>query len=159
MNKKVLSIVLSWLMVAIVMFIIVNFSLESSEKSTATSEQIVNSVISGADTITNSQREMISLVTRKLAHFGIYMLLGFCLFNAFSFTLSKKFVYLELFSCLFAFLFSLFDEFVIQNIAFDRAPQITDVLIDFAGIIVGTAVYLALFIIVRKFNKKTEISS
>ena len=90
MNKKVLSIVLSWILVAVVILIIVNFSLESGEKSTNTSEEVVDSIINSSTNITSEQRETISMLIRKVAHFGIYMLLGFCLFNAFSVTFSRK---------------------------------------------------------------------
>ena len=157
MNKrKVLIIILSWLMVLITCFIIVRFSLENKEKSTNSSNQIVNSIIKDENKISQENLENIQGFIRKLAHFGVYMLLGFSSTNAFITTFKLRLIFNQLLSCLFALSFSFFDEFVVQKISDGRAPLFTDVLIDYFGLSIGIVLFTLLIFSIKIYNKKRK---
>lgn len=93
----------------------------------------------------------ISFLIRKLAHFSEYMVLGFCmLLHLQAGKDMKKSVWLSM--CL-AWAYAAGDE-LHQGFVPGRAPQIRDVLIDCAGIIVGIA--LCYLILRRKMNENKK---
>lgn len=149
MNKKI-SIALSWLCVLITMMIIFFFSAENGEKSSETSQKVVEKVLEtvmNKDKITLEIIQKYQLPIRKLAHFCIYMLLGFSLANAYRVTLSK-FIYLPYIVAFpSAIIYAISDE-IHQNFSAGRAPSIKDVLIDSCGALTGILVYFWMCVLI-----------
>ena len=156
-KKKVFIIVVSWLVVLATMLIIARFSLEDNRESTSSSDEIFDSVIKDDSSLTKEEIRTAHRVIRKMAHLGIYMLLGFCLNNAFFVTFDFNVPLNLSLACFFGFSFSIFDEFIIQGNTEGRTPMFSDVLIDLAGLIIGTLL-LASFVAFIKIIKKKEIS-
>lgn len=143
-------------MVVSTMLIIYNFSGETAQESTETSGGVINSILEiflPKDKITEDLIIKFQNPIRKLAHFTIFALLGFCSANAFnnSFEFNSKFKYLL--SFLLAVVYSIFDEFR-QNFVENRGPSIKDVFIDSLGGLFGMFLYIFMIYIINKSASK-----
>ncbi len=150
--KNKIVIILSWSLVLITMMIIFNFSSESSEESTKTSGDVVEQVLGifmEKEEITPSVVKKYQFPIRKAAHFGIYMLLGFCMMSAFEKTFKIKFILNILFSLITSVLYAISDE-IHQSFSLERGPRVIDALIDSIGAFVGVMVFAGLFLIYNK---------
>ena len=87
---------------------------------------------------------------RKLAHFTEFCLLGLCLTWLVSMLGKRPWV-----SLLCGFLVACTDEFI-QCFVPDRGPGIKDVLIDTAGVFLGTALLMAGYALYKKNKKHLE---
>lgn len=156
MNKryKITIIIFSWLAVLITMLVIARFSLQTSSDSSSTSE-IFLKLIPFYDRLSPSVLDIFHTIIRKLAHFTIYALLGFCAFNAYSVTLKIKNLFLCLLSVGISSTYATIDEFVFQALAEGRAPMLFDVFIDTLGALFGSVLMLMIFLLV-KLNKKRK---
>ena len=157
MKQKIIMISLSWLAVLATIIMILNFSFENAEESSDTSEGVIKDileVVMPEEEITPTVIRKFQIPIRKIAHFGIYMLLGFCLSNAFKYSISIKqiFIYVIAFGSLFSF--SIIDEMIIQSLSDGRAPQFLDCLIDSSGGILGIIIYMLISHITNKILKK-----
>lgn len=159
MNVRYIKLILSFVLVLLTMSIILTFSLQTGEKSSNTStgviEEVLNSVI-GEENVTDEMVSSFQIPVRKMAHFGIYMLLGFTLINLFNqivltFDLSKYLMYVSFFV---GILYAIFDEFVIQGVTTGRAPSWIDVLIDTSGVAIGIILFIPILTLTKKLNKK-----
>ncbi len=151
MNNKV-AIIISWLLVLLTMIIIFNFSSETAIESTETSKGVVVQVLEifmEKDEITPPVIKKYQLPIRKIAHFGIYMLLGFCMINAFEKSFKIKLWQNSVFATIASSIYAFTDEFH-QNFAEGRGPQITDVLIDSGGALMGVILFIALILLYQK---------
>ncbi len=156
MNKKIVIIVVSWFLVLLTMIIVASFSLQNGEKSSETSNSVVEVIIPNYNELTPNQQETASFSIRKIAHFSIYFLLGFVVINAFTYTFNLSKYYMLFLSLFASFLYASFDEFVFQGMTEGRAPQITDVLIDTLGALFGITLYIvikALYEIIKNRRK------
>ena len=113
---------------------------ESGELSNGTLENIVGSFVE--EERVPEVVDKLHTPFRKIAHFGIYMLLGFSLSCAFILSIPLK----PLLSCAFALgsgvIYALIDEFVFQQITSGRGPSIVDALVyDGLGVLTGAFVY------------------
>ncbi len=157
---KTIILITSWLCVALTMLMIFCFSAEDANKSTQTSAGVIEDVL---DTVLPEEEITPELVNkfqfpfRKMAHFGIFMLLGFCLANAFNTTIKSKW-YIS-YPCAFAIgaLYAVSDEWH-QNFSAGRGPAITDVLIDSAGVLTGIVIFFLLLLVYNHFKIKKPIS-
>lgn len=164
MKGKIAIITISWLMVLLTMIMIFNFSSENAVQSTKTSENVVVQVLDivmDKEDITPPVIKKYQFPIRKAAHFGIYMLLGFCMISAFEKSFKLKLWLNSVLSVLACVIYAISDEFH-QNFSSGRGPQVRDVLIDSAGALVGTLVFLGLFflyfkVILPKINAKNNI--
>ena len=157
MNRKILIISLSWIAVIATIIMILNFSAENAKESSATSEGIIKDileVVMPEEEITPQIIRKFQIPIRKIAHFGIYMLLGFCLANAYKNTLPLKRLIVYLISFVSLFLFSILDEMVIQASSDGRGPSFVDSLIDSSGGIVGILFFLFISFVSNKIIKK-----
>ncbi|MBQ7352939.1 MAG: VanZ family protein [Clostridia bacterium] len=157
-NKKII-VVLSWLTVVISMLMIFSLSMQNAETSGETSKSQVESILNaflGKENVTEEMVQSFQLPMRKIAHFGIYMLLGYALSNAISLTFSIKYSAMSIFG---AFVYANFDEYIVQNISDGRGPSFIDVLIDTSGAIVGFLLYLTLIFLNNriKARKKQQV--
>ena len=130
-NKKFsLLLLIIWM---ILIFVMSSFNADISSNQ---SGMIVN-FISKIFNINNI--ELLSLIIRKMAHFFEYFILGILMLNVLI-NYNKK-IYL---AYIFGILYACLDE-VHQLFVNGRSGQITDVLIDSLGIILGVLLYKKIF--------------
>lgn len=157
MKRKLFIIICSWLMVLCTMLMIFNFSEEDSTESSKTSSHIIEDVLGvfmPEEEITEEVIDKYQFSFRKTAHFGIFMLLGFCLANAFKNTISLKLVFTYLISFASVALYATFDE-IHQGLSDGRAPSFIDALIDASGGLAGIGLFaLMIFVFNTKLLKK-----
>ena len=96
--------------------------------------------------------ELTDHIVRKAAHFAEYTAIGMLLAScAYSFSRTKPYRYYS--QILFAGLVTaVIDETIQLNVA-GRSGQITDVLLDFSGVITGAVIMLLVYMIYRKIRK------
>lgn len=96
--------------------------------------------------------ELTDHIVRKAAHFAEYTAIGMLLVScAYSFSRTKPYRYYS--QILFAGLATaVIDETIQLNVA-GRSGQITDVLLDFSGVITGAVFMLLFYMIYRKIRK------
>ena len=113
MIKKIFIIALSWILVLATMVMITNFSKEDAIESSETSQGVVKDVLDivlPEEEITPQKINEYQPTIRTLAHFGIFMLLGFCLANAFRATLKINILFSYACSMIASILYAVFDE-------------------------------------------------
>lgn len=136
-NKKFsLILLIIWM---ILIFVMSSFNADISSNQSG----IIVSFISKIFNINNI--ELLSLIIRKMAHFLEYFILGILMLNVII-NYNKK-IYL---SYIFSILYACLDE-VHQLFVNGRSGQITDVLIDSTGIILGILLYRII-----RYKKKND---
>ncbi|MBQ7225821.1 MAG: VanZ family protein [Clostridia bacterium] len=156
MKSKVIIISVSWLLVLLTMVIIFNFSSENAIKSTETSGGVVVQVLDvvmDKEDITPPVVQKYQFPVRKVAHFTIYMLLGFCMISAFDKSFKLKIWLNGILSLVASSLYAVSDE-IHQNFSAGRGPQVTDVLIDAAGALAGILLYFAFLFVYKRLKNK-----
>lgn len=154
--RKILVIVFSWLTVLATMAIIARFSLQNGSESSSTSHLFVT-LIPFYDKLSPDLLSIIHTVIRKLAHFTIYMLLGFTAFNAFCVSVKIKRIFLYVCAISTSIIYAVVDEFVFQALTPGRAPMFTDVCIDTLGALLGALIMLFIWFLIGHIKNK-EIS-
>ncbi len=141
-SKKVFAWVLFLGCLALIFF----FSSQNGNDSSATSNVVLKIL---NDFLKIPYQNWESLLIRKIAHFSIYLILAIVTLNLLKqYTkLSKRQIIMALIFCL---LYAISDEFH-QSFIGGRSPEVTDVLIDFAGSIIGSLIY---WYFLDKFIKK-----
>ena len=158
--KNKIIIIFSWLLVLASMLMIYNFSAENAEKSTTTSGGVVVQILDifmEKEEITPPVIKKYQFPIRKAAHFGIYMLLGFCMLSAFEKTFKIKIWLNIVFSMISSVLYAISDE-IHQNFSAGRGPSPKDVLIDSAGALCGILFFWALLAILHKIENHLKRS-
>lgn len=152
--KNKLIVIFSWLLVLATMLMIYNFSAENAEASTSTSGGVIVQILDifmEKEEITPPVIQKYQFPIRKAAHFGIYMLLGFCMLNAFEKTFKLK-IWLNIsFSLLSCIIYAILDE-VHQNFSAGRGPSPKDVLIDSVGAVCGILIFWGFLMLLHKTN-------
>ena len=155
----ILSIILA---VAINGYIIMHSCLDAAESTKASSqvvevaEEVVNTV--RPDTITAENHDSFATFIRKaFGHFGLFAVSGVLSSLALYLSLSpyewSKHYINVVFSLAFGLMMGIVTE-TIQLAVPGRSGQVTDVLIDFSGYLLGTLILgLIIFLILRKKNK------
>ena len=142
------------------MAVIFGFSAEDAEKSTKTSDGVINDiaevVVPEYKTYTEPEKaafiDRMSHPVRKCAHFAEYALLGVLAFLCtLTLPLHKKLRAIA--ALLFCFLYAALDEWH-QSLSPGRSQQFTDVLIDTSGAFVG--ILLTLFVVFLLLRKKFQ---
>lgn len=124
--------------------VIFSFSCESAEKSSKTSYEFSDKVITSVEYVTKKDYDNESIIessmslTRKCAHFSLYFVLGILTINALKDYKIKKLI---MYSIIFCFLYACSDE-VHQLFSSGRTAEVSDVLIDVLGAITGIILYL-----------------
>ena len=144
MKKKVIK----GLIVVLCMLSIFLFSTDNSRESTSKSNRVILGITNlFHKDLSNKEKEkiidMFFVPIRKMAHFGIYLVLGISLisfFREFSIPILK----LLLLSIFLAFLYACSDE-IHQLFVPGRSGQFSDVLLDTLGASVGIFIYYLLF--------------
>ena len=140
---------LSWILVITWMAVIFLLSAQpandSASLSTGITDWIYDLLI---NVFPNLNIETLHLIIRKLAHFTIYLVLGVLLLNALSHNEQKQSANIVL-ALLVSSLYAISDE-IHQVFVSGRAGQISDVLIDIIGSLIGIYGY----VMFNKFIKK-----
>lgn len=166
-SKKYLiwTIVFSVIALAINVFIIVHSCLDASVSTEASSgvtevvEEIINDIKPGTITPENHD-SFVTIVRKAFGHFGLFMVSGF--FSSLAFYLSispfnkQKYYQIIIIALAFGLLMGLITE-TIQLFVPGRSGEITDVLIDFSGYLLGfLIILLILFLIIRHIYKQEK---
>ena len=147
--KKLIKLTFIILWMAMIFF----FSNQKADDSSKLSDGIIVKVANifvDKDLSTNKKEailEKYTTIVRKIAHFGIYLILGILVIN---FLCEYNIKHIILISMLICLLYSITDE-VHQLFIEGRSGEVRDVLIDSAGSLVGIYSY---YIFRNKFIKK-----
>ncbi|MBR2024501.1 MAG: VanZ family protein [Clostridia bacterium] len=158
MKNKIIIIVLSWLMVLATMLIIYSFSGETATESSETSGGFIKLILElflPDEKITDELVSKFQHPVRKIAHFTIFALLGFCFANAFNHTFNIKSLYKNLFSFVSSVLYASFDEFH-QSFVANRGPSFKDVIIDSVGALTGVLLHLLMIYLIALIKQKKQ---
>ena len=144
MKKKVIK----GLIVVLCMLSIFLFSTDNSRESTSKSNRVILEITNlFHKDLSNKEKEkiidMFFVPIRKMAHFGIYLVLGISLIS-FLREFSIPILKLLLLSIFLAFLYACSDE-IHQLFVPGRSGQFSDVLLDTLGASVGIFIYYLLF--------------
>jgi len=146
-NNKTITI-LSWTAVLMWLVLIFSLSAQPAEQSDELSKKVTEVIIETVDRVVpleTDEKPTIDLVerfnhiVRKYAHFSAYLVLGLLIMNALRRSGVRGFKAF-MFSLLFCILYAVSDE-IHQLFVPGRGAQVTDVLIDGAGSIVGIGMY------------------
>lgn len=133
-NKENIKKVLSIILLIIWMAIIFVFSAESADESAETSGEIIQIFVEQIfEKPTQTQIDLLQPIIRKSAHFVLYTLGGIIICNLFN---VYKIKYAKIVSALFGIIYAIIDE-VHQSYVPGRSAEIRDILIDAVGIILG----------------------
>lgn len=155
MKNKIIISILLWALVFAWMGVIFSMSAEPATESTETSGNTIRAIYRiiypGFRDMTEAEQNVIiensQNIVRKLAHFSIYTILGMLASIAVAYH-SKKNLYRLLFPFVIGILYAVSDE-IHQLFVPGRSGQISDVIIDSLGVILGClSVYFIFKIIV-----------
>lgn len=156
MNKNILKHVIRYiLIICIIVLCCKIFALSSQDGgvSAGTSRQFTEILLKTLGLECNDRTiEIINPVIRKVAHFSVYMLLGFltmCTCETFKWQKVYKFD----FSTMFAFVFACSDE-LHQRLVPGRSGEFADVCLDTVGAMLGVLIVLAIVLICVQIKKK-----
>ena len=146
--------IIYWVPVFIIMIIIFYFSKDGSTASDYKSNGIADFIIRVFD-LKRVDPFYLNILIRKIAHFGIYFLLGFFVINALYKTTSISFCEIFIYSLLICILYACSDE-IHQLLVPGRSGEIRDIIIDGSGssiMILMYYFYLKLFVKKRNYVK------
>lgn len=140
-------------------YIIFGFSSQNGEKSGELSSNITKFILEkmNYDDIENYEKilKRTEIVVRKIAHFSIYTLVGLLLMSFVSTYKLKQNIRIIISLCI-GILYATSDE-IHQLFIPGRSGQITDVIIDTMGVLLGIIVLLTLLEIYKKTTNKIDI--
>lgn len=157
MKISIIRIVVSWLMVILTMIIIFNFSEKDSKDSMETSEGVIKDILEVVlpeEEITPEKITKLQFPIRKLAHFGIYMLLGLSLSCALVYSLKIKKLFIFSISLVLSFCYACLDEW--HQSYTGRTQAFTDVLIDTGGALIGIVIFVLIFYLCERLKLKNK---
>lgn len=135
-----------------IVFILSN-SLKPASVSGPDSQGIVD-IINNFFKSINADINLTNHVLRKTAHFAEFFLLG--VITSSTFRVFTKKPYKNLFTILFIGLATAVADETVQLFAEGRGSQVSDVLLDFSGVLTGTALALGFFILLAKHKGKKK---
>ena len=134
MKQKLLPWILVILWMALIFFLSHQPAIESNQLSSGIIKRIYDIIKMIAPDI-RLDLESLNHIIRKLAHFGVYMILGFLLANGLRYN-KKSRINAILLALLICILYAISDE-IHQIFIPGRSGQVSDVLIDSLGGLVG----------------------
>lgn len=157
MNKRIIIRIITGILMIGIMILIFSFSMQNGEESQGVSGRIVGLIQEkllkpiGIEILDDD----LSFVVRKLAHFSIYTALGMSTIG-----LLLTFKQLEqkkpyLFAILIGSMYAISDE-IHQLFSDGRSGQVTDVILDSCGVIVGTGIIYLIYRLVKKKKIKDK---
>lgn len=164
-KKRTILRVITGILTIGIMMLIFSFSAQNGEASSGTSGKIVEWMIqkifqpifANNENVIGWLEENLSFIVRKLAHFSIYTALGMSATGFFftfeELTKKRQAIFAIMLSCLYAATDELHQLFTPG-----RSGQITDVLLDSVGAIIGTGIIILVWYLVTKRKKQGEKS-
>lgn len=147
-KKRIIYVIISWVLVAISLSLIFNMSSANAEESSQMSNSIIRKIVA----LTGYR--VSSFVVRKTAHFCEFALLSALLSNAIFASFEKKKA--PIIAFLLTALYAVSDE-VHQIFVAGRACQVRDMLIDSAGALLGALfAYLMILLYKKHIERKKE---
>ena len=152
------KIILSWVLVLAVMILIFSFSAQGADTSNDVSGGFISAIykiylkFTGVPCSTGEFEATVAAMQhtiRKLAHFSIYLILGFLFSNAYYQSGFKKFSKYIPLAFVSSAVYASTDEFH-QLFVSGRSGELRDVLIDSSGAFLGILIFTAIIIIGRK---------
>lgn len=137
---KRIRVFFDWFLVIFLMICIFYFSNQESVVSSGTSNGITRVIFDFFNLDEIFVFKTFHALVRKVAHFSIYGVLGFLLYNALYNSLKNNFVEILILAIVFVFLYAISDEFH-QLFVAGRSGEIRDVFIDTSGGSLGAFVY------------------
>lgn len=147
LNKNKFLAVIFWLLSAVIMVLIFNFSAATGDESEELSQNLLTKIIEFIGNFISHN------TLRKLAHFSEFAALGFCVTGAIHYTFGKRKFYVPLIPCV---LYAISDE-IHQHFVPERACRIFDMFVDSCGIMTGIGIFLLFIHIISKIIKKKEL--
>lgn len=151
-DNKILKVFMIILTAGYIVFILSN-SLKPASVSGANSQSIVD-VINSFFKILNLNIVLTNHIIRKTAHFAEFFLLGIITTSAFR--VFTKTPYKNIFTILFIGLATAVSDETVQIFVDGRGSQVSDVLLDFSGVLAGTLIALLFYIVMARHKKKKE---
>lgn len=152
-DNKIFKICMVVLTAGYIVFILSN-SLKPASVSGPDSQSIVD-VINGFFKSINIDMDLTNHILRKTAHFAEFFLLG--VITSSTFRVFTKTPYKNIFTILFIGLATAVSDETVQLFVEGRGSQVSDILLDFSGVLTGTVLTLLLFwVISRHVIKKKE---
>ena len=159
------TLIFSVIALAINVFIIVHSCLDASTSTEAShgvveiTEEVINTVAPGTITADNYD-SFVSFIRKAFGHFGLFLISGFftslalfLIINPFN---DKKYYRIILIALSSGLLLALLTE-TIQLYVPGRSGELTDVLIDFGGYLLGfSVIFLILFFIILHIEKQIK---
>ncbi len=156
-RKQKLKRVINIMLVLLVMVIIFIFSSESGGISSNTSGKTIRKLLllfkrDWQINELNSLVEILQPIARKMAHFGLYTLVGFFTYNIKYKKIKSKNI---VFSFIVGFIYAMLDE-LHQILVPGRAGRIFGVFIDSLGVITGIIIYIVIERIINIIYSKNS---
>ena len=153
LNIEKYKILIRWILVFLIMAVIFSFSSQTGEESKAQSVSVASKLLELFGIVGEDLRTVVRTL-RKLAHFGLFALLGASVCHAFSgYNINKAKVII--YSMIICLVYAISDE-VHQGFVPGRGPQIKDVLIDFSGSFTGSGLVMILYKIKNSGRNKQK---
>lgn len=160
MKVNILRIILITLILG-TFYVIFGFSSQDSKKSGGLSEKVTTFIAEKFNILkdkTTQERENIinkmEKVIRKLAHFSIYTVVGILLMSFIS-TYNLKEGIRIIVSLVIGIIYAISDE-IHQSFVPGRSPQITDVMIDTMGVLLGILLVMLCLNLFSKIKQRTK---
>lgn len=160
MKVNILRIILITLILG-TFYVIFGFSSQDSKKSGGLSEKVTTIIAEKFNILkdkTTQERENIinkmEKVIRKLAHFSIYTVVGILLMSFIS-TYNLKEGIRIIVSLVIGIIYAISDE-IHQSFVPGRSPQITDVMIDTMGVLLGILLVMLCLNLFSKIKQRTK---
>ena len=143
-----LVMITSWIVVVLWVVLIFTFSVQTAEQSAGLSSRVTETIVKIVSWVTSMDYDVRAMelmvkqihnLVRKFAHGGLYLVLGILVINSFMQTKTKgckAYVYAVIFCAVYA----VTDE-AHQTFVAGRSGQISDIVIDTAGAIIGISMH------------------
>ena len=164
MNKNILKHIVRYILIVLIIIVCCNifhFSSEKGEVSGKRSGKVTKAIVVATNKDLSEKEVEIKVkaidpITRKIAHFSVYTLLGILLMACCETYKGKQIVKFDI-SIILAFLYACSDE-LHQKFVSARSCEFRDVCIDTTGAFLGIAIILLIFTIIEyvKFVKENE---
>lgn len=166
MNKRKITVIISWLLVILWMCVIFWFSSMDTTESNNKSQKTINKAIETTIDTTNKigitdkhpteekKTEVVkdlNMPLRKAMHASVYLILAILVMNALIVS-NFKFLISLILGLIICFGYACSDEY--HQTFVGRTGQFSDVLIDTAGSVVGSCFYGIGYLIYKKYRKK-----
>ena len=164
-NKKLIILrVACFTLSLLIMVFIFSMSAQDAETSSNTSGGHIESVIrffdKGFAELSQIEQEeyvgKFQFIVRKLAHFSVYLALGFTLSAGMQTFVKLRVFVRTLFAFIIGVLYAILDE-IHQIFVPGRSCELRDMLIDSTGILIGSLFIMALFLLIKRIKNKAVV--